>query len=273
MGLSLSQLFKTFIYGAIPYAFYSVFVPQSPKIRYYKFFKDNGYSRFPYPYAEKYLQMQVDVLKDTDKGLNYVIHKNKRLYFPNIFTEEKIRRIYISLMIEQDVESAHHYVDSIEEFSNRTLLDIGAAEGLISLEAIEVARFVYLFECETEWIEALTATFEPWADKVEIIRKYIGDSNDEQSQTLDDFFKDKPTNDLFLKMDIEGMERNALAGSQKLFAMADNLQFAVCTYHRSDDLKVVSSILDRYGCVYTLREGLLYTKHSLRPCLLRGYKA
>ena len=52
----------------------------------------------------------------------------------------------------------HHYADSVEEFRGKTLLDIGSAEGFTALDTIEVTRFVYLFEYEDKWIEALQAT-------------------------------------------------------------------------------------------------------------------
>jgi hypothetical protein len=58
--------------------------------------------------------------------------------------------------------------------------------------------------------------------------------------------------------------------SAEKFATAERLEFAVCTYHRRDDLKVLSAILTRYGCHFELRKGLLFHKHHLRPCLLRG---
>ena len=264
---------KTIIYGYIPYIFCSVFCPKSPKRKYYKFFKDNGYTRFPYPFAKKYAEAPFAIKYDEEKQLRYILHTGeKRLYFPNSQSEDKIRRTYISLTTEQDKDSPHRYVDSIEELRGKTILDIGAAEGIISLDAVEVADFIYLFECDPKWIEALNATFEPWKDKVRIIEKYIGNTNNETTQTLDNFFKDKPKENLFIKMDIEGNEPMALEGSKNLFAEGKGLQFAVCTYHNKNDLKIISKILDSYNCTYSAREGLFFVKHSLRTCLLRGYK-
>ena len=267
--------FKQFYYGTLPCLYYRLFRLQSPKVECFQFIRRHSYTYpFPYEFILEYNNFKVDIYKNVEKGLKYVLHKgDKKLYFPKHYTDDKIQKLYRSLVIEQDARSPHHYVDSIEEFRDKTLLDIGSAEGLIALEAIEIVDFVYLFECELEWIEALNATFEPWKNKVEIIRKYISDQNNETCQTLDDFLKDKPHNRLFLKMDIEGAERKALAGASNLFSETNDLQFAICVYHKKDDVKVISSFLYHYHCTYFLREGLWHYHHIMRPCLICGSKS
>ena len=84
----------------------------------------------------------------------------------------------------------------------------GCAEGYSSLEIIEEAKHVYLFEQDEQWLEAIRATFEPWQDKVTIVQKYVSDHNSSREQTLDDFFNNQTNEHLFLKMDIEGAEPN-----------------------------------------------------------------
>jgi len=264
---------KKILYGTLPYTYYRIFHPESDKILCFKFIKDYDYTaHFLHDYTLEYEHIPVSVYHDKAKELNYILHHTKKLYFPRGYTEDRIKRVYRNLLIEQDIRCPHHYVDSVEEFRGKTLLDIGGAEGLISLDAIEVVNFIYLFECEPEWIEALNATFEPWKDKIMIVKKYVSNHNDKFNQTLDDFLKDKPKENLFLKMDIEGEERNALAGSSKLFAEVKDLEFAICTYHRKDDEKVISSFLDRNNCTYKARDGYFYIRHRLRTCLVRGSK-
>lgn len=274
MEISVIKIVKKFIYGVIPYIYISILHPDSPKRAYYKFIKERGYTQRPYEFAEHYLRVPVHIHHDKTKNLPYVMRKDsKRLYFPRECSAEKAVKMYRALMIEQDSRHPHHYVDSLDEFRGRTLLDVGAAEGYTSLDAIEVVDFVYLFECEPRWVEALTATFEPWQDKVCIVRKYVSCRDDKMSLTLDSFFKDKPKDHLFLKMDIEGAECEALEGSKTLFAEATHLSFAICTYHKKDDERKISSYLDQYDCTYSSRKGYMYVKHKLRPCLIRGYKA
>ena len=52
-------------------------------------------------------------------------------------------------------------LDSIEEVKGKIFVDIGSAEGFTSLEVIEKASHIYLFEQDKLWIEALNATFGP----------------------------------------------------------------------------------------------------------------
>jgi len=266
---------KQFYYGTLPYLYYRLFHPQSPKVECFQFIRKYNYAyRFPYKFIREYDNFNVDVYENLENGLKYVLHKgNKKLYFPKHYTVNKIQKLYRALVIEQDLRCPHHYVDSIEEFRNKTLLDIGSAEGIIALEAIEVVDFVYLFECLPEWIEALNATFEPWKNKVKIVEKYISDRNNETCQTLDDFLKNKPHDNLFLKMDIEGAERKALAGASHLFSETNDLQFAICVYHKKDDVKVISSFLNRHHCSYFVRERFWHYHHIMRPCLIRGSKS
>ena len=80
---------------------------------------------------------------------------------------------YKGLLIEQDRRSAHRYVGSYEELRGKTLLDIGAAEAIFTLDTIEYINHAYLFECDEAWVEALNATFTPWKDKITIVRKYV----------------------------------------------------------------------------------------------------
>lgn len=225
--------FKQFIYGAIPYYYTRIINPKSDKLVYFKYIKDNYYTHFPtYDFVSEYFSMQIDVFYDRNKKMNYVNHKGRKLYFPRHLSKEKIEKKYKALLIEQDVRYPHCYVKSIQEFQNKTLLDIGSAEGMTSLEAIEVVNHIYIFEFEKEWIEALEATFEPWKDKITIIQKYISDTTNNHCETLDNFLGDKPIENLFLKMDIEGEEYKALNGARNVFAQASGFNFAICTYHK-----------------------------------------
>lgn len=273
MTTSIIKELKRLVYGTFPCIYMSTLSPSSPKLTYYRFIKKYGYTHYPYDFAAKYIDTPIDIRKDEEKGLHYVMHQGtKKLYYPRYFEVCNIEKNYKALLIEQDICHAHHYVDSLSEFEGKILLDVGSAEGLTSLDAIDRVDFVYLFECDSEWIEALNATFEPWKQKIAIVEKYINKYNDEANMTLDEFFKDKPRENLFLKMDIEGAECDALSGAEELFAVAKNLDFAICTYHRKNDKQWISDYLDRHQCDYFHREGYFYVKHKLRSALVRGHK-
>lgn len=264
---------KKFLYGTLPYTCLRLFDRRNPALPYYRFFhRHPTYTHFPYDFAQSYLEMPVEVLTDGKSGLPYVLHKGKKLFFPRTYPAERIVRLYRSLLLEQDTRYPHHYVDSPEEYTDRTLLDVGAAEGLISLEAVEKARHIYLFEYLSEWQEALQATFAPYRDKTTLVPKYVGDATRDQTVSLDDFLQDKPAEKLFLKMDIEGAECRALQGARQTFRRAADLQFALCTYHRKNDLRDISAFLDEFGCTYAPRPGYLYVDHRMRTAVLRGHK-
>ena len=171
--------------------------------------------------------------------------------------------------MEQDSRCAHRYVESYQELKGKTLLDIGCAEAIFTLDTIEEIDHAYLFECNEGWIEALQATFAPWKEKVTIVRKYVSDMNDENNVTLDDYFKDKPSDNLFLKMDIEGYERKALRGASCLLSNAKNISGSVCVYHLSDDVPVIQGILRENKLETTLSSGYLYVEKEMRPAVMR----
>lgn len=125
---------------------------------------------------------------DSENYLLFVMHHGKKLYFGRDMVDY-VSSIYKGLLIEQDRRSAHRYVDSYSELADKVLLDIGAAEAIFTLDTIEYVKHAFLFECDEKWLEALTATFAPWKDKVTIVRKYVSDVDDENNVSLDTFLK------------------------------------------------------------------------------------
>lgn len=183
---------------------------------------------YPYPFREKYHVTADDVLKDEHEGLCYVLHKGKKLYFPEE-DHAVVAEKYYQLIMEQDQDSPHRYfpgdIPACDVF-----VDVGSAEGIISLEAMEKAGEVYLLECSQKWIEALTATFAPYQEKTHIIRKYGGAYDDEDTITLDSLLKEYIGKKIVIKMDIEGMELDALTGCKQLMKKND-CRFSCATYH------------------------------------------
>lgn len=269
----LHSFIKKTLFGTIPYSACLLFNRESPKKKYYKYISKHGYTHYPYSFARKYLKMGVDAFWDKSKQMPCVYHQGKKLYFPRHFSLQRAIGLYKVLRIEQDRKSAHLYVEDCDELRDKILLDIGAAEGIFALEAADAARRIFLFECDNAWIEALTATFDPYKDKTEIIQKYISRTTNETSLALDDFCKYMYNEPLFLKIDIEGEELNALEGAEQLFQKSTCLDFAICAYHKRNHARYISEFLDKHSCEYKAREGYFYVKHSLRTGLIRGFKS
>lgn len=266
--LILMKKLKSFLFGTVPYIYCRLFSPHSPGLIYYRYIHHKGYAHHLYLFKEDYADCDPEVLTDPENHLFYVLHKGKRLYFPSGKTIAGIKKLYKALVMEQDIRSPHHYLDSSEEARGRIFLDVGAAEGLVSLEVADVAEKIYLFECDREWTEALKATFAPWAEKVVLINKSVSNRDDAESVTLDAFYKNHPASRLFLKMDIEGAERYALEGCQEIFSGVCDLKFAICAYHLPDDEQVISALLEKYNSQFYIQRG--FFRKRLRAVVFKG---
>lgn len=142
----LKHTIKKFIYGTLPYYFMKGYKPDSPYLKYYEYIKKHGYSRHLYEFKDEYTNMPVNVQKDEKKGLYYVQQEKKRLYFRKSTPPKKIQKYYRALSMEQDKRSPHHYFDSVKDVTGKVFVDIGCAEGYSSLEIVEEAKHIYLFE-------------------------------------------------------------------------------------------------------------------------------
>lgn len=271
MAKRITKVWKRILCGTVPYYTCKIFHPTSRNLIYYKYIKEHGDAHHLFLYQHEYDSYEPDVLLDPSCGLPYVLmpDTNRKLFFKRGLRENFIRGMLKDLLIEQDYRSPHRYFDHIDEFAGKTLLDIGAAEGILSLMAIDQVEHVYLFEYDSAWIEALQKTFEEWKDKVTIIGKYVGNVDTDKMVTLDSYFSELPHKHLFLKMDVEGMERDVLSGTRNLFHEPNNISFAICTYHKKDDFHTISSFLDTFQCTYQNQEG--YFRHQLRSVVLRGH--
>ena len=198
---------------------------------------------FPYEFSEKYKPDDIRVHWDEAHGLHYVEFENKPLYFKRGLTESQIQYCYSCLLREQDPESPHRYLDPASDVSpGDVVVDIGAAEGIFALSIIDRASKVYLIECDEAWIEALRLTFSPYANKIEIISKFISDRTDgDQFTTLDNLFGGIKVD--FIKADIEGAEVAMLNGAEQLMRRSVGLKMVLCTYHGENDADTIEKIL------------------------------
>ena len=248
---------------------FSFLMPQNEINKAYSFIGKHGITSYPHEYSLEYKKMEINVEHDVEKNLPFVLHNNRRLYFPEFYTVEKVKKDYRALLIEQDLRSAHLYVHSYDELQNRTLLDVGAAEGIFSLDTIEYTKGVILFECLEHWQKPLRATFDKWADKVTFVKKYVGNKSTGDFITIDEFLSGTEKRDLFIKMDIEGAERQALEGAKTTLQTGKNIQLSVCTYHRKGDSEYIDNLMKQMGYSTEFSQGLMYWGKRLSKGLIR----
>ena len=237
------------------------------------YLKNNAMAVFPYEFQNKYIANKVEVFKDREKGLRYVIHEGKRLYFKRRWGKQKIQNLFNLLSKEQDIRSPHRYLSEQFNFENgEVLVDVGVAEGNFALSVVEKASRLILFEADREWIEPLNATFEPWKDKVLIVNKFVSDITNSTHTTIDDFISPGET-PIFLKIDVEGAESRLLKGSKRILSAQKPLKVAVCTYHKQEDEKEFNALLNQFGFTSCCSEGYMlffYDKKMKAPYFRRG---
>ena len=245
------------------------FVTEHERIKMIKFLRWHLVGVFNYPFAAKYRFKKGKVYMDSNNGLPFVITKEgNRLYFKRCKTRKQVSDCYMGLCMEQDKHSPHYYCFNSPKIDSSTILaDVGAAEASFSLKFIDIVKKIYIFESDSEWIEALEATFQPWKDKVEIVNKYVYNNEvkniekENDAISLDNFFENSepPT---IIKIDVEGAEMQVLAGANKMLANKRVTDLLVCTYHHSGDEDNLTRILTKNGYTVNPSEGYMLFEHS-----------
>lgn len=239
-----------------------------------KYLQKNPLTIFPYQFPGKYNSSEINVYKDGERNLLYVLHEEKRMYFKRSWSKKDIQENYTNLLIEQDKDSPHRYLTQnfkVEE--NDLVADIGAAEGIFALSVVHEAKKIYLFETDCEWIEALEATFSPWIDKVEIINKFVSDKNNEENITLDEFSGNKNILFDFIKIDVDGAELPLLKGAHNIFSGSHKIKVSICTYHKSEDEELFRNVFKNYGLSVNPSSGYMifyFDPNLSAPYLRRG---
>ena len=143
---------------------------------------------------------------------------------------------------------------------------------------IDMARKVYLIEADAGWVEALEQTFRDDMDKVEIIYKYLSSQSNEQNITIDEINGMDKVN--YIKMDIEGYEKDALSGALHTLQENGNIRCAICAYHCKEDEQWITEKLQSNGFVTDVSRGYIcpnwivaaYLEAELRRGIVFGRK-
>lgn len=234
-----------------------------------------------YAFEPNEIFMEMEIFYDNDLGLRYVIFEGKRLYLSrkcNTFQGKNGKEYIRNIWEEQDLNSPHLYEEKeIEVNEGDVLIDAGACEGNFSLHNIDKVSKVYLIECDSDWMEALRATFEPYKEKVVFCDKFLSDTDTETTITLDTLVKEKAD---FIKMDIEGEEIKALNGAKRVLFENKHMKCSICAYHRHGDEDRIKQILNDKDFTTCVSKGYMLFIHDddvwrfpeLRRGIVRGYK-
>lgn len=231
---------------------------------------------FPYPQRRQLKSVRAEW--DVRKGMPYVWHADKRLYFPSSWsTQQAAERYRYYVEVENlvgggyMVPAPHQY--QTEEFRVKkgdVVVDVGASEGLFALDVAERASKVYLIEADETWIAPLEATFWPYRDKTVIINRFVSGADTERSVRLQSILGKVESPGFFLKMDIEGHEKAVLQASRELLCQNRDIRIACCTYHRHDDAEGIRSILNEMGYETHYSDGvILFLLDMLNPPYFR----
>lgn len=244
-----------------------------------EYLQKNKLEVFNYSFVKRYRkEKNIDCYYDDEYKMFYILHCGKKLYFPRKYTKKSAIKLYLQLTMEQDVKSPHRYFQQEANFfCGKIMLDIGAAEGMISLEIVEKLSKLYLFECDSDWMEALERTFWPWRNKVIIVPKMVGEKSDfnKNEVSLDDYFSEiKEEKINIIKMDAEGSEKSILKGASKIINDAQDLFLAITVYHNNEDNSVIKQLLSEKNDFFFENSNgymvFIYDNQLDKPWLRRG---
>lgn len=220
---------------------------------------------YTFPYKQLKSIEFIDSGFDESKQLPYVVHDEKRLYFPSSITIEKAVSIYRNFIEKENIlgggykeKSPHQYeTDTFYLKEGDVLFDVGCAEALFALHHIEKVKKVYLIESDIYWIESLIATFEPYKEKVILINKLVSNKDSETTISLSTILKNEFTSSVFIKMDIEGHEVSVLNDSIETLKRISDISIACCTYHNQSDADDLALFFNTFGFTTEFSDGYM----------------
>ena len=239
------------------------------------------------PYKRLRSVDQIEAGIDKTVKLPYVIHKGRKLFFPKSYKLDKCINSYKSYIERECLlgggyreKQPHQYEsESCKIEPGDVLVDVGCAEGLLALDAIDRISKAYLIEGNPEWLPALQATFHGYMEKVRIINKLVSDQDGDDLITLSTALKDEKDSSVFVKMDIEGAEVGVISGNKDYIRSRHQIKLAVCTYHKPKDAERIRDLFKEMDLEQEYSDGYMYIYNGLEPVfpyfrhgLIRGWK-
>ena len=237
--------------------------------------KISRFEAFPYP-RRLAAGAVISSGYDNNAHLPFVLHEGKRLYFPGMESVYGAECSYRNFVENEGVlgyglreKLPHSYVTQTHCVEpSDVVIDIGCAEALFALHYAEIASHIYLYEVLPCWQDPLECTFRPFRDKTTIFNKLVGDGGGQTIRLIDtiEIANDRPC---FVKMDIEGYEKDVLLGSKDFF-LSHKVKLSCCTYHRQEDAEKISALLKEWGYTVSFSDGyMLCLMNGLRPPYFR----
>ena len=231
-----------------------------------------------FPYAQIKEMDEIISGFDSVQLMPFVLHKNKKLYFPVEFSVEKAVINYKNYICTENIlggqfseKAPHQYqTEAFCVHEDDVVLDVGCAEALFALDIIDKAKKVYLFENDEKWIKPLSATFQPYSEKVVIINKLVSNVDTLKSITLTSALQNENEDNLFIKMDIEGYECEVIKSSEKLLSQNRNIKIACCTYHRQEDAFILKNLFEKLKYKIEFSDGFMIPLTCIKPPYFRN---
>jgi hypothetical protein len=234
-----------------------------------------------FPYKQIKSINHVKAYIDEKTNMPYVLHNNKKLYFPKIWSIEQSKQMYKNYIEVENLLGGNFTEKSPHQYQTKdfcvqqddVVFDVGAAEGLFALDVVDKAKHIYIIEPSEIWQEPLKATFEVYSEKVTIIQKFISNTVSNTHIRLKDLLEKYLSENIFLKLDIEGFEYPVLKDSQELLLLSNNLKIACCTYHRYDDSHKIELLFKQLDYNYHFSEGymiFIYDTNQQEPFFRHG---
>jgi hypothetical protein len=211
----------------------------------------------PFNYVSKYENLHFEINFDSEY-YPFIVVNNNEVYFPKGTSAKDLLGSVKTHFIEQDIESPHRYVAPYTIMNGHTAVLVGASDGLLALDLMDIFEHIFLIEADENWIIPLKKTFKKHLEKkITIIQAFATDINDGSSKRLDDIFKDYIYPIDFLQADVEGAACVLLKGAKNLLTTFSP-KLAIACYHTHEESDEISVILGSLNYKISFSQKFVY---------------